>query len=99
MNFSLQSLYNWYRGLLQNPQYRWWVVLASVVYLVSPIDLAPDFLPIVGWLDDTVLIGMLVSELSVIATTKLKEKSTRVVDQSSASTAQVVDVSAVAVGQ
>jgi uncharacterized membrane protein YkvA (DUF1232 family) len=99
MNFSLQSLYNWYRGLLQNPQYRWWVVLASVVYLVSPIDLAPDFLPVVGWLDDTVLIGMLVSELSVIATAKLKEKSTRVVDQSMASTAQVVDVSAVAVGQ
>ena len=99
MNFSLQSLYNWYRGLLQNPQYRWWVVLASVVYLVSPLDIAPDFLPVVGWLDDTVLIGMLVSELSQIATAKLKEKSKRVVEPNVVSTAQVVDVTAVPVGQ
>jgi uncharacterized membrane protein YkvA (DUF1232 family) len=99
MNFSLQSLYNWYRGLLQNPQYRWWVVLASVVYLVSPLDISPDFLPIVGWLDDTVLIGMLVSELSIIATAKLKEKSNRVVEPNVASATQVVDVTAVPVGQ
>ncbi len=97
MNFSLQSIYNWYRGLLQNPQYRWWVVLASVVYLVSPIDIAPDFLPIVGWLDDTILIGMLVSEISTIATAKLKEKSNRVVEQSVGSTSPVVDVKAVSV--
>ncbi len=97
MNFSLQSLYNWYRGLLQHPQYRWWAVLASVVYLVSPIDISPDFLPIVGWLDDTVLIGMLVSEMSQVVAAKLKEKSNRTVDQSAASTSQMVDVSAVSV--
>jgi uncharacterized membrane protein YkvA (DUF1232 family) len=75
------------------------VVLASVVYLVSPLDISPDFLPIVGWLDDTVLIGMLVSELSMIATAKLKEKSNRVVEPNVASTTQVVDVTAVPVGQ
>ena len=34
-------------------------VLAAVIYLISPVDLLPDFaLPIVGWLDDATLIWM-----------------------------------------
>jgi uncharacterized membrane protein YkvA (DUF1232 family) len=77
MNFSIQSLYNWYRGLLQNPKYRWWVVAASIAYLVSPIDISPDVFPIVGWLDDTIVIGLLVAELSQIAKDKLQESSKR----------------------
>jgi uncharacterized membrane protein YkvA (DUF1232 family) len=77
MNFSIQSLYNWYRGLLQNPKYRWWVVAASIAYLVSPIDISPDVFPIVGWLDDTIVIGLLVAELSQLAAAKLKENSKR----------------------
>jgi uncharacterized membrane protein YkvA (DUF1232 family) len=77
MNFSIQSLYNWYRGLLQNPKYRWWAVLASVAYIVSPIDIAPDFIPLVGWIDDTIIIGLLVTELSQVVSSKLKEHSNR----------------------
>jgi uncharacterized membrane protein YkvA (DUF1232 family) len=56
MNFSIESIYNWYRGLLQNPKYRWWVVGASVVYLVSPIDLVPDLFPPLTYIDDTLLL-------------------------------------------
>lgn len=52
MNFSIQGLYNWYRGLLRNPKYRWWVILGTILYIVSPIDIAPDFLPVVGQIDD-----------------------------------------------
>jgi len=34
-------------------------VLAAIVYLISPIDLVPDFVvPIVGWLDDATLIWL-----------------------------------------
>ena len=55
MNFSIQSVYNWYRDLLRNPKYRWWVIGASVVYIVSPLDISPDVFPIVGWLDDGIL--------------------------------------------
>src|SRR5450631_119287 len=35
------------------------IVLISFVYLVSPIDLIPDFIPFFGWLDDLVLVPIL----------------------------------------
>ena len=67
MNFSIQSVYNWYRDLLRNPKYRWWVIGASVVYIVSPLDISPDVFPIVGWLDDGIVISLLVAEVAQLA--------------------------------
>lgn len=64
MNFSIQAVYTWYRNLLRNPKYRWWVILGTALYFISPIDIAPDFLPIVGQLDDVFLLTLLVSEVS-----------------------------------
>jgi uncharacterized membrane protein YkvA (DUF1232 family) len=96
MNFSIESIYNWYRGLLQNPKYRWWVVGASVVYLVSPIDLVPDLFPPLTYIDDTIVIGLLVAELSQLASAKLKEKSARVDEKAAATPASdSIDVNAV----
>jgi len=34
------------------PLYRKLVGAAAVAYLVWPFDLIPDFLPLIGWLDD-----------------------------------------------
>jgi uncharacterized membrane protein YkvA (DUF1232 family) len=96
MNFNLQSLHNWYRSLLQNPKYRWWVVGASLVYLVSPIDLAPDFIPFVGLIDDTLIISLLVSEVASIAKAKLQSHNTRSTKSSPDVTGQVVDVQVMA---
>jgi uncharacterized membrane protein YkvA (DUF1232 family) len=96
MNFNLQSLHNWYRSLLQNPKYRWWVVGASLVYLVSPIDLAPDFIPFVGLIDDTLIISMLVSEVASIAKAKLQAQNTRTTKSNPDTTGQVVDVQVMA---
>ena len=92
MNFNIHSLHNWYRSLLQNPKYRWWVVAASVVYLVSPIDLVPDFLPFAGLIDDTLIISLLVAEVSQIAKAKLQSKSNRVTVDKNDVSVQVVDV-------
>ena len=75
--FSIQSIYNWYRGLLQNPKYRWWVVAGSIVYLVSPLDISPDIFPVVGWIDDGIVISLLIAEVSQIVKAKLEEKSVR----------------------
>ncbi len=39
-----------------------WVVLIVVlvlVYIVSPVDILPDIFPVLGWLDDTFLVGLL----------------------------------------
>ncbi len=97
MNFNIQSLHNWYRGLLQNPKYRWWVVGATLAYLVSPIDLAPDFLPFVGLVDDTLIISLLVAEVAQVAKTKLQSYNTRSTQLDSDSSNTIVDVQSVAV--
>ncbi|MGP1384790.1 MAG: YkvA family protein [Thainema sp.] len=64
MKFPGQFVYQGFRGLLRNPKYRWWIVLGSLVYLVSPIDIAPDLIPILGQVDDVVLISILLMEFS-----------------------------------
>ena len=37
------------------------LMLLVPAYLLSPIDLIPDFIPIAGWLDDLVVVPLLVS--------------------------------------
>ena len=97
MNFSIQSVYNWYRDLLRNPKYRWWVIGASVVYIVSPLDISPDVFPIVGWLDDGIVISLLVAEVAQLAKEKLQENNLRSAKQSDTVTEKTVDVNAVQV--
>ncbi|KST69085.1 YkvA family protein [Mastigocoleus testarum] len=78
MKFSVQSVYEWYRSTLRNPKYRWWVILGTLVYLVSPIDIAPDFLPIVGQLDDVFLLTLLVTEVSGLVIEGFKSRQEKV---------------------
>lgn len=34
------------------------VLFAALVYLVSPVDLIPDVLPVIGWLDDVGIVSL-----------------------------------------
>ncbi len=35
-------------------------IVAGLLYFISPIDLIPDFIPVAGYLDDAVVIGIVV---------------------------------------
>lgn len=97
-NFSIQSLYNWYRNTIRNPKYRWWVVLGTLVYLFSPFDIAPDFIPVIGQIDDVLVMTLLVSEISQLLIDRVKTRNTEAVTSDSANTSdKTVDVDAVSV--
>lgn len=59
----VQAFYGWYRGLLHHPVYRWPLIIGTVIYLISPIDISPDIFPIIGWIDDGALVGMMAAGL------------------------------------
>lgn len=46
---------------LRHPAAPGWLKLGAaliVLYVVSPIDLIPDFIPGIGWIDDAVLVPL-----------------------------------------
>jgi uncharacterized membrane protein YkvA (DUF1232 family) len=48
-----------FKRLLTDPRVEWWrklLLVAVIVYLASPIDLVPDFIPVAGQLDDAILV-------------------------------------------
>ncbi len=59
----MRTLSAWYKSALLNPRTRLWVILGSLIYLLSPIDLSPDIIPIAGQVDDVVVLVMLMSSL------------------------------------
>lgn len=36
------------------------IVVSGILYLVSFVDLSPDFLPVIGWIDDLIIVPLLV---------------------------------------
>lgn len=74
MKFLLQPLYTWYRNLLRNSKYRWVILLGSLLYLVSPIDLMTDIVPFVGWIDDGIVATILIAEGSQLLLEQLKNR-------------------------
>lgn len=67
MKSLVKSFYNWYSSKLKHPKYRWLIILGTLIYLFSPFDIFPDFLPIVGWIDDGVVLALMTTELSRLA--------------------------------
>lgn len=98
MNISPKSLYDWYRSTLRNPRYRWWLVLGTVVYLISPIDIAPDFIPIAGQIDDVMVLTLLLSEVTQLVLDFAKQRKGEIDPNAETHVAEdTVDVNAVSV--
>lgn len=85
----IQSFYDWYRQTLRHPKYRWLIIGGTLLYLLSPIDISPDFIPMMGWIDDGIIATLLVSELSSILLARLGHRKDKV-----AKSEKVVEVSA-----
>ena len=75
MKVPITSLYSWYRDTIRNPKYRWWIILGTLAYLISPFDIAPDLIPIVGQLDDFVIVTLLVTEISQLILDSFRSSS------------------------
>jgi len=94
-NNLIESFYSWYRGALRHPKWRWAIILGTAFYLVSPIDISPDLIPIVGWIDDGILATLLVTELSALAMDYLKKGEDKETTVADADTTIDVDVETV----
>jgi uncharacterized membrane protein YkvA (DUF1232 family) len=53
-----------FRGQYKMSAFTMLVLLLSVVYVLLPFDLIPDFIPVIGWIDDGLVIYLLLKRLS-----------------------------------
>lgn len=41
-----------------------WMIAGTLAYVILPLDVIPDFIPIAGWLDDIFVLGMTIDAIS-----------------------------------
>lgn len=55
----------WWKGDYKNVSAKSMIaVVAALIYFVSPLDLIPDFIPLLGQIDDIFVLGYLVKKLN-----------------------------------
>lgn len=89
MKNFVQSFYGWYRQTLRHAKYRWFLIGGTLIYLLSPIDISPDFIPVLGWIDDGIIATLLVTEVSALVLEKLRGSKA---DGTSSEVGEVTDV-------
>jgi uncharacterized membrane protein YkvA (DUF1232 family) len=74
------------------------MILGSLLYVFSPIDISPDFIPFIGQIDDVMILTLLVSEVSQLLIDSAKSRKEQAVASNTDSTSEkTVDVDAVSV--
>ena len=70
-----------YRALLRHPIARWVVILGSLVYLISPVDISPDVVPIIGWVDDGVIATLMAAGITELVLERRRDAKARKAEQ------------------
>jgi uncharacterized membrane protein YkvA (DUF1232 family) len=94
MKINLQSLYGFYRNAIRNPKYRNWIILGTLIYVLSPFDISPDFFPFAGQIDDFFLLSIMLTEVSQMIMSGVKNKKDQYTENEGQKT---IDVDAVSV--
>lgn len=95
----MRYLFQGYCRLLTHPQYGIWVFFGSLLYLISPIDISPDLIPIFGQIDDVALIVLMVSAASQWLSQQFLNAQAADADSPDDAATETVDVKAVEVDQ
>ncbi len=66
-------------------------IIATMLYLISPVDACPDFLPGIGYLDDISLLGLVVANLDNMITDDIRQRVRRRLGSDPATTAREED--------
>ena len=49
-------------------------IIGAIIYVVSPIDAVPDFIPVAGWLDDGAVVAAAIGALGTVIASYLDYK-------------------------
>ncbi len=66
----------------QTPMAVKWLAIGVLAYAVSPIDLIPDFIPVIGMLDDLILVPLGIAMVVKLTPKPLWEQMLREAEQS-----------------
>jgi len=72
------TVVKWYRSLIRNSKYRWLILLATLGYVVSPLDISPDILPVIGWIDDGLIATLAITEVAQLLADRKRKAAAQV---------------------
>lgn len=78
-------IHKFLRNSLRHPKFRWVFIAASLLYLISPLDISPDVFPVIGWLDDGMVVTLLATEVSQLLIERRKARKEQPAASSAAS--------------
>ena len=49
-------------------------IIGAIIYIVSPLDVVPDIIPVAGWLDDGAVVAAAIASLGTVIASYLDYK-------------------------